>query len=395
MLAIFNGVALNLSGSTPVIAPNAVIEVRREDTAALAAIYSDEAGATPITNPSDFVDAEGRFTFYAAGLDRGYSVKVTDGASIYTLHNVAIGTAGQRDSSAFTLNVITTKGDRIHGNASGAPARKAVPANGRIPMADSAQTDGWRDVAALAKAIYGFTYANNVADATNDLDIAAGGAMDATGAFWLTGAALTKQSDVAWAVGNNAGGLDTGAVGNNDYYIWVIGRSDTGVVDYLFSLSSTAPTMPTSYDFKRLIGWFKRVGGTIVAFKTYETEGGGLEMNWDAPTLDVSLSNTLTTSRRTDAVKVPLNFSVLAHLTVYVIDVAAFIVRMCCPDETDAAPSTTVAPLANVYSGSASLDASADLFIRTSATGTIAARAGVATVNEYNVMTVGFRWARR
>jgi hypothetical protein len=134
--------------------------------------------------------------------------------------------------------------------------------------------------------ISGLTYSNSVSDATNDLDIAAGEASDSTNLriIKLT-ASITKQLDAAWAVGTNAGGLDTGSIGNSDYYIWLIQRSDTGVVDVLYSLSSSAPTMPTNYDYKRLIGWFKRVGATIVAFHTYETEGGGILMNWDAPTL--------------------------------------------------------------------------------------------------------------
>ena len=251
------------------------------------------------------------------------------------------------------------------------------------------------------KAIYGLTYDNGT-DATNDININTGGATDATGAYLMTVAtALGKQSDVAWSVGGTvgtpAGGLDTGAVGNSDYYIWLIARSDTGVVDALFSLSSTAPTMPTNYDFKRLIGWFKRVGGTIVAFDTYETEGGGLELSWDVPTLDVNLANTLTTSRRTDAVKVPLNFSVIAHLNVVMIDSAAVSdAWVCCPDKTDAAPSLTVAPLANAMvplSGTASF--AEQMYIRTSATGTIAARSDLATVNSYAVATMGFTWARR
>ncbi len=200
----------------------------------------------------------------------------------------------------------------------------------------------------LTKAIHGLTYANNGSDATNDIDIATGGAMDATGAYWMAlASALTKQSDVAWAVGTNAGWLDTGAIGNNDYYIWLIARSDTGVVDSLLSLSSTAPTMPTNYDYKRLIGWIKRVGGTIVAFDTYETEGGGLELTWDVPTLDVNLVNTLTTARRTDAVKVPLNLSTIAHLNVIVFDgTSTGIVWIYCPDQADTAPSSSAAPTA-------------------------------------------------
>ena len=246
------------------------------------------------------------------------------------------------------------------------------------------------------KAISGLTYDNGT-DATNDININIGGARDATGAYWMyLATALGKQSDVAWAVGGTTGTplgwLDTGTVGNSDYYIWLIGRSDTGVIDSLCSLSSTAPSMPTSYDYKRLIGWFKRVGGTIVAFDTYETEGGGLELLWDAVTTDISLASTLTTSRRTDAVKVPLNFSVEASLTVDIYDAAASVQAwVYCPDQSDQA---TGSPTAN-FDGLTTKRALGPLRVRTSATGTIAARANIATVDSYAVGTVGFRWARR
>lgn len=249
------------------------------------------------------------------------------------------------------------------------------------------------------KAIYGLTYLRNVADATNDIDISAGGAMDATGAYFMTGAALTKRSDAAWAVGNAAGGLDLiGSAGDNEFHIWLIARSDTGVVDYLFSLSSTAPTMPANYDFKRLVGWFRRGGGAILSFTTYETPGGGLEYLWMNPTLDVDLANTLTTTRRTDAVKVPLNFSTIAHLNFNLYDAAGQSrTWIYCPDQADLAPSITAAPLANVQTGD-NAGAGArfgQLYVRTSATGTIAARSDVATMDEYKVSTLGFLWARR
>ena len=319
-------------------------------------------------------------------------------------------------AGAGVTGLLTTKGDLL--SYSTVETREAVGANASILTADSTQTFGHRwltvgtngmvlmarsaasgglaYVAALNSVIYGFTYANNGADATNDIDVAAGGAMDSTGVYFLVGSALTKQSDVVWAVGTNAGMLDSGAVGNSDYYLWVIGRSDTGVVDYLSSLSSTAPTMPTSYDFRRLIGWFKRVGGTIVAFNTYETAGGGLELNWEVPTLDINLANTLTTSERTDAVKVPLNFSTIAHLNATVTDaVGTASAWVYCPDQTSAAPSTTAAPLANLYADSGGIRAINQLFIRTSATGTIAARGNVATVDLYAVSTMGFTWSRR
>lgn len=396
-LAVFNSASF-ISAAGLAVAAGATIEVRRESDGLLASIFSDAAGAVPITNPSAFADASGRFTFYAAGILGGYSVKVTKGAENFTIHNVAIGVLGQLDVAYLDAqipdSVIDAKGDLIVGTAADVPGRLPVGAAGSVPMARPADAFGLAYVAALTKAIYGLTYANNVADATNDIDIAAGGAMDATGAYWMTCAALTKRLDANWAVGNNQGGLDTGSIGNSDYYIWLIARSDTGVVDYLFSLSSTAPTMPANYDFKRLIGWFKRVSATIVPFKTFETEGGGIQFAWTTTTQDVNLSATLTTTRRTDALKVPLNFSVIADLSVYVADAASsYDIFLGCPDVADVSPNgaantTRIIGQLNVANLSYHK-------IRTSSTGTIAARADLATVDTYAVSTLGFIWARR
>jgi len=250
--------------------------------------------------------------------------------------------------------------------------------------------------AVMPKLLSGLTYPNNGSDATNDIDIAAGGCTDSTYADVIAISAITKQSDVAWAVGTNQGGLDTGAVGNSDYYIWAIKRVDTGVTDILYSLSSTAPTMPANYTLKRLVGWFKRVGGTIVAVHTYETEGGGVELLWDSPTLDVNLANTLTTSRRTDAVKVPLNFSVIANLNTEIFDAStANTAYIYCPDLTDIAPAATATPLATLGQAAAGVRWIANIRIRTSSAGLIAARSDLATVDFYGVVTLGFNWARR
>lgn len=116
--------------------------------------------------------------------------------------------------------------------------------------------------------LYGLTLSNNVADATNDIDIATGSAAsDATSPVMMTlAAALTKRLDGSWAVGTNQGGLDTGSIANTTYHVWLIQRSDTGVVDALFSASATSPTMPTNYDRKRLIGSIMRESAAIVPF---------------------------------------------------------------------------------------------------------------------------------
>lgn len=290
---------------------------------------------------------------------------------------------------------VDAKGDLITASAADTPALLSAGSNGSVLMARSADSKGLAYVAALNKAIYGLTYANSAGDATNDIDIAAGGCMDATGAYWITLSAITKQLDAAWAVGTNAGGLDTGTIANTDYYIWAIARSDTGVTDALFSTSATAPTMPTNYDYKRLIGWFKRSGGTIVAFKTYEMAGGGLSFEWAVPRLDINLATTLTTSRRTDALSVPLNFSVVAHINFNINHgVTPFYAWIYNPDQTDSAPSNTAAPLSNV-NYPVSGENIGSLRVRTSATGTIAARASATNITLYAVATVGFDWGRR
>lgn len=114
--------------------------------------------------------------------------------------------------------------------------------------------------------LYGLALTTNATDASNDIDIAAGEASsdDSTPVLMNLAASLTKRIDAAWAVGTNQGGLDTGSVGDNAYYIWLIRRPDTGVVDALFSLSNTAPTMPADYTQKRLIGFVVRASAANI-----------------------------------------------------------------------------------------------------------------------------------
>jgi len=128
----------------------------------------------------------------------------------------------------------------------------------------------WREKQ-LGGHLYGLTLANNAVDATNDIDIAAGevASTESDPVLMVLASAFTKRLDAAWAVGANQGGLDTGSVGNNIYYVWLIQRSDTGVVDALFSLSKTSPTMPANYDRKALIGSFARVSATNNVPRSY------------------------------------------------------------------------------------------------------------------------------
>jgi hypothetical protein len=363
------------------------------DTDAARLVDISDSDATGAASAQLRADLGSTVTNFGASL-----VGIEDAAGDFTATTVEGAIAEiQADLEAATasiipLSTIDAAGDLIVGTAADTVARKAVGAAGTVLMSQAASSDKLVYVPSLNKAIYGLTYANNVADATNDLDMAVGGAMDATGAYWMTlASSLTKQSDVAWAVGSAAGGLDTGAVGDSEYYVWLIARSDTGVVDILFSLSSTAPTMPANYDFKRLIGWFKRTAGVVVPFVTYEVEGGGLEFAWKDPTQDVNLDNTLTTTRRTDTINVPTGFSVRADLSVNVLDATSTsLVIIYCPDKSDISAANGF----NLRTNTAAAEA-AQMFVRTSATGQIAARSSLATIDIYDVWTHGFIWDRR
>jgi hypothetical protein len=294
-------------------------------------------------------------------------------------------------------DTLTTRGDLLTRDASGY-SRLAIGTTGYY-LASNGTDPYWASPIVPRLAIQGLTYANNGTDATNDIDIAVGGAMDSTSArMMVLAAALTKRLDAVWAVGTNQGGLDTGSASDTDYYIWLINRSDTDVTDVLFSTSATSPTMPTNYNYKRPIGWCKRVSGAIVAFKTYELSGGGLHFLWASPTIDVDLATTLTTSRRTDAIKVPVGFPVHATINVGIQNsTTPTYTLVYCPDQADLAPGATTsptAPLQNVPYLTSSNNYAIQLRVWTDSTGKIAARAS-ATVAQYAVVTVGFEWARR
>jgi hypothetical protein len=173
----------------------------------------------------------------------------------------------------------------LHSSLTGAnlhePKGVASATSGQVYVANGAGSGVWTTPAEVVfpnKHIAGLTYAN-AADATNDITVLAGTARDTTNTEDMTlGASITKRLDATWVVGDNQGGLDTGSIANTTYHIWLIKRTDTDVVDVLFSTSATSPTMPTNYTKKRRIGSFQRISGAIQAFDVNEIEGGGLHV---------------------------------------------------------------------------------------------------------------------
>lgn len=125
----------------------------------------------------------------------------------------------------------------------------------------------------------------SAAGGTGTFGIAAGITADSTNASMMALNSAYTKTTASWAVGTGNGGLDTGAIATSTWYhVFEIQRPDTGVVDILFSLSATAPTMPTNYTLFRRIGSMK-TDGSSQWIKFTQT---GDDFLWDVPVTDQS-----------------------------------------------------------------------------------------------------------
>lgn len=106
--------------------------------------------------------------------------------------------------------------------------------------------------------------------------------------FNMTLASAFTKSLSAWAVGSGNGGLDTGAVAaSTSYHVHQIRRDSDGLIDILYSLSPTAPTMPGGWTARRRIGSILTNGSSqIIAFSQV-----GDEFLLDAAVVDANAAN--------------------------------------------------------------------------------------------------------
>ena len=190
----------------------------------------------------------------------------------------------------------------------------------------------------------GLAVTNNATDTEHDLDIATGAIHDDTDTVNLTlTSALTKRIDASWAVGTNQGMLDgsESSAGTPDnstwYYIYVIKRSDTGVVDILASESASSPTLPSGYDYKKLIFAVLTDGSGNI--RNYTLVGDECHFFADIASVPAT---TIGTSEATYTLDVPRLSGVMAIYAMYVFKSAASpIVYVYHPDKPAPTPSAT------------------------------------------------------
>ena len=140
---------------------------------------------------------------------------------------------------------------------------------------------------------------------------------DATTSMNLTTA--SAKTTGAWAVGSGSGSLDTGSIANSTWYhVFLIERTDTGVVDVLISQSLTSPTLPANYTKKRRIGSMK-TDPSAHWFAFFQT---GDFFQWNAPPND---ANGLSVSTGSTAISlsVPPGLNVIARFNAEIVVTSA------------------------------------------------------------------------
>lgn len=298
---------------------NTIDTLFQNENAVLARYYGDEGGLGTIGGSANAITVTSRSTYQS--LTTGLHIRIkpaSNSTSTVTLNldglgakavrlpgDVALSAGELRASGYYDLNYDTA----LNGGAGAWTLLNPSYGSTYQPLDTDLTKVAATGVAAFSGMLWGLTLSNNGTDATNDIDIAAGTAIDSTNAQFMTlASALTKRLDATWSVGTGNGGLDTGTIANATYHVWQIMRSDTGVVDALFSTSATSPTMPANYDFKRRIGSIVRASATIRAF----TQIGDV-FTWSVPIQDISALNP-GTSAVTATLSVPTGIVVSADI---------------------------------------------------------------------------------
>jgi hypothetical protein len=257
----------------------------------------------------------------------------------------------------------------------------------------NAANSGWISVLTLATGLpLGVTVPNaltgctmSTAGSSATMSIAAGLVADSTNAAMMTLAAIAKTTS-AWTVGTAAGGLDTGTIANSTWYhFYVIRRPDTGVVDALFSLSASAPTLPANYTQFRRIGSAK-TNGSAQWTKFVQV---GDEFLWDAAVLDVN-STTQSSTAVLYALSVPPSVQVQAFYNALSSDPGTPSLLFTSPDESDQAPSASASPLNSINGiSNATGNAGGEYRTRTNTSAQIRVRA-TAAVAFFRIATRGW-----
>ena len=258
---------------------------------------------------------------------------------------------------------------------------------GAASAADLSALDAEVSTLLLAPGIkQGLTLSNNATDATNDIDVAAGKAVDSSAAVVMSlASAMTKRLDANWAAGTGNGGRYSGAaIANTTYHVWLVAKAAGADVDVYLDPSTDAATVlghlqaetgGADYLYVWRIGSIMRESGVIVPFVQNFSE-----FQRKTPLMDVAASSTGTSAvLRTFAI--PTGLKLIVKYYAYMRNSTGSGGNYHCyfsdPDVVDLAPSITISP--GVMGGDGPLLDSRQgmiFFTRTNTSAQIRSRAG-------------------
>ena len=232
-------------------------------------------------------------------------------------------------------------------------------------------------VSAFAGLLWGLTVSNNSGDATNDIDFAAGVCLDSTNSKLQNAAAMTKQLDVNWAPGTNAGMRYSGAaIANTTYHLYVATKAD-GTQDYYADPSAViatvlahlqAETGGANYLYLRRVFSIVRSGGTIRPFFH-----DGDNVYWNVQASDAA-DGTPGTAALTKTLTVPTGIRVFAIVSAGFTDTdtaGANYYLITSLDQTDTTPSATAFTTSNPNVVSGKLTPTTVTRVRTNTSGQV------------------------
>jgi len=215
--------------------------------------YQDSALATPHANPV-VSDSNGRFSpIYLDNLSYKFVLKDSSDVTIWTTDNVDYTNQALFDSikqSATTtyegVVELATESEAITGTDN---TRAVTP----LALTAAIENQG------LPLNYIAGLIPSNDTDTDHDINITAGKARDAVDSFSINLASeITKQIDVDWVAGDDAGGFPSGLTLSADtwYHVFVIAKTD-GTTDAGFDTSLTATNLlsdATGYTKYRRVG---------------------------------------------------------------------------------------------------------------------------------------------
>lgn len=349
------------------------------------ATYTTAAGSTPLANPV-VLDASGRAVIFLSGSYKfrledsaGNLIRETDNVTAFSIQSATVDDI----ITNFTEDTVVAGDSFIFSDLSDSNTTKRDTVQGLIDLTNAATAAAFKD-----RVLTGLILSNNVSDATNDIDVSAGSCVSDDGTTIMTLSAITKRLDASWAVGTNQGGLDTGAIANTTYHVWVIHRTDTSVTDVIFSTSASTPTMPTGYNKQKCIGSIVRASASILGFNQF-----GNDFYFDSPPAVYDSGATAGISAITATLGCPIGVKFKAYCNMTVVDNANYVYASSL-DNSDLAPSTSATPLSSGGVGTGATH-TGPISVWTNTNSQIRVRQSVNSAGGFKIATLGWMDTRR